>query len=443
MPLRGRSSKRWRRSKATPASCASSAPIRGRNARTPRSPEIGATGKRHDLVVVGGGILGLATALELCRDGRRPLVLEAEARLASHQTGHNSGVLHSGLYYKPGSSKARHCVGGRRRLLEFCREHGVAHEICGKLVIATAPEEIPRLDELERRGRANGLTGLERVGPEGIREHEPHASGIDALWVPETGIVDFVAVAETYARLVREAGGEVVTSRRVLAVDRRRDRLRIHTSAERFETEILVNCAGLQCDRVAHLCGDDPGVRIVPFRGEYFELVEARRSLVRGLIYPVPDPDLPFLGVHLTRGIDGRVEAGPNAVLALRREGYRRHDLSILDIASFLSWPGFWKMGMRNLGTAVDEARRSGSRRLFAESLRRFVPEIRAEDLGDPGSGVRAQAVDRDGKLLDDFHIVHGERTVHVLNAPSPAATASLAIGRSIADEVGRGGPRP
>ena len=390
--------------------------------------------EHFDLAIIGGGILGLASALELLRLTQASLVvLEAEDRLASHQTGHNSGVIHSGLYYKPGSAKAADCVQGRRRLVELCEEHSIAHEICGKLVIATEESEIPRLDELERRGRANGLQGLERVGPQGIREHEPHATGIDGLWVPETGIVDFVQVSETYARLVSESGGQIRTGNRLLAVTELGHRLRLRTPGGTLECSYLVNCSGLQCDRVARLCGDDPGIRIVPFRGEYFELVRERRHLVRGLIYPVPDPEFPFLGVHLTRGIDGKVEAGPNAVLALRREGYSRASFSPSDAASTMSYPGFWRMAAKNWRVAVREIRRSGSRRLFARDLRRFIPEIRASDLGAPGAGVRAQALDRNGKLLDDFHIVEGERRIHVLNAPSPAATASLAIGRTIA----------
>ncbi len=390
-----------------------------------------------DLAVVGGGILGLASALQLCGStSARVIVIEAETRLAVHQTGHNSGVIHSGLYYRPGSLKATNCVVGRRRLLDFCDQHGVAYEICGKLVIATREEEIPRLDELERRGRANGLEGLERVGPQGIREHEPAATGIDALWVPETGIVDYVQVSEAYAAETRRRGGRVQTAARLLDVARTATGLHLTTSEGTLDCGYLVNCAGLQCDRVATLCGDSPGVRIVPFRGEYFELAEHRRDLVRGLIYPVPDPDLPFLGVHLTRGIDGKVEAGPNAVLALRREGYTRTSFSLGDTASTLAWPGFWKMAGRHWRIALDELRRSGSRRRFARDLQRFIPQIEADDLGAPGAGVRAQALDSQGRLLDDFQIVHGDRTIHVLNAPSPAATASLAIGETIADSV-------
>jgi L-2-hydroxyglutarate oxidase len=392
---------------------------------------------RFDIAIVGGGILGLATALELSASQDISIVvLETERRLAQHQTAHNSGVIHSGLYYKPGSLKARNCFDGRRRLLEFCDEHGIAYDICGKLVIATRRDEIPRLDELELRSQANGLEGVERVDERGIKEHEPHASGIDGLWVPETGIIDYVEVSERYAAVVREGGHEIRPGHRVEAVHRLGARLIVTTSRDEIECGYLVNCGGLQCDRVARLCGVTPDIRIVPFRGEYFELVEGRRDLVKGLIYPVPDPEFPFLGVHLTRGMDGTVEAGPNAVLALRREGYKRTSFSIADTVSSLSYPGFWKMAAKNWRVAAQEIHRSGSRRLFAESLQRFVPEIRAADLGRPGAGVRAQALDKDGKLLDDFHIVEAERMIHVLNAPSPGATASLSIGETIAQKA-------
>jgi L-2-hydroxyglutarate oxidase len=394
--------------------------------------------RSFDVAIVGGGIVGLASALALVRrpGDRRIVVIEAEERIATHQTGHNSGVLHSGLYYRPGSYKAQNCVSGRGALVDFCREHGIAHELCGKLVVATEPEEVPRLDELERRGRENGLTDLRRLAAAEIADYEPHVVGLDALWVPETGIVDFVAVADTYARLIREAGGEIRTGHRLVDLRREAGLVTLVTTGDEVQAEGLVNCAGLQCDRIARLAGVDPGVRIVPFRGEYFQLAESSRHLVRGLIYPVPDPRFPFLGVHLTRGIDGEVEAGPNAVLALRREGYERHSFSLRDTTETLRHPGFWRMASRHWRTGLDEMRRSGSRRLFAESLRRFVPEIRAEDLGGSGAGVRAQAIDNAGKLLDDFHIVEGPRQIHVLNAPSPAATSSLAIGEEIARRV-------
>ena len=396
------------------------------------------TGSRFDVAIVGGGIVGLASALALSRasPALRVIVIEAESRLADHQTGHNSGVLHSGLYYKPGSTKAETCVRGRTELVAFCVRHEIPHEICGKLVIATDPEEIPRLDELERRGRANGLEGLERLGPDRIQEYEPHATGCDALWVPATGIVDFVAVAETYARLFRDAGGDIRLAHRLTEVRRDTGGVTLVTTGGDVAAGSLVNCGGLQCDRIARLAGADPGVRIVPFRGEYFELAPTRRHLVKNLIYPVPDPRFPFLGVHLTRGIDGRVEAGPNAVLALRREGYTRGSFSFRDSLETVAYPGFWWMAGQHWRTGLDEMRRSGSRRLFARSLQRFVPEIQASDLTGGGAGVRAQAVDPRGRLLDDFHIVEGERQIHVLNAPSPAATSSLAIGEEIARRV-------
>ena len=389
---------------------------------------------RYDVAIIGGGIVGLASALTLQRESRvRAVVLEAESDVARHQTGHNSGVIHSGLYYKPGSHKARECVAGRRALIELCREHGVAHEICGKLVVATEPDEIPRLDELERRGNANGLHGLRRLRAEEIAEHEPHATGLAGLWVPETGIVDFVAVTRVYAKLFVEAGGELRLGHRLTAVRREQGGLVLETTGGAIKTAALVNCGGLQCDRIARMAGDEPGMRIVPFRGEYFELAHDRRHLVKGLIYPVPDPNFPFLGVHLTRGVGGEVEAGPNAVLALKRDGYERGSFELRDALSSLLYSGFWRMASRHWRMGLEEMRRSGSRKLFAESLRRFVPEISEEDLTGGGSGIRAQAMDSRGKLLDDFHFVDGDRTIHVLNAPSPGATASLAIGAEIA----------
>jgi L-2-hydroxyglutarate oxidase len=347
-------------------------------------------------------------------------------------------VIHSGLYYKPGSLKARLCAEGRDAMYRLCAEHGVRHERCGKIVVALDPSELPRLDELERRGRANGLSDLRRLAAGEIREFEPHAAGIAALHVPTTGIVDFPGVARAMAGVVRAGGGEVRTGARVRSVRRVGGSIILTTDAGDVIARSLVACAGLQCDRVARMCGLDPGVRIVPFRGEYYDLVESRRSLVKNLIYPVPDPRFPFLGVHYTRMVAGGVEAGPNAVLALARHGYRWRDISARDIAGLLAYGGFWRMAGAQWRTGVMELRRSLSKRRFVGDLRRLIPELRASDVIRARSGVRAQAVDRTGKLLDDFHIITGERMVHVLNAPSPAATASIAIGRHIAGEVSR-----
>jgi L-2-hydroxyglutarate oxidase len=389
---------------------------------------------RCDIAIIGGGIVGLATAMALTeRAGPQVAVLEAEDRLAGHQTRHNSGVIHSGLYYAPGSLKARLCAEGREAMVRFCTAHDVPHERCGKLVVAAGADELPRLDELERRGRANGLTGIERLTPEAIGEHEPHARGVAGLWIPDTGITDFAAAAEAMAASVRKAGGAVHTGAAVTRVRRDGPDLVLETGSGTVRARALLNCAGLRADRVARLCGVSPGIAIVPFRGEYWEIVPERRHLVRHLIYPVPDPRFPFLGVHLTRRVRGGIEAGPNALLALAREGYRRSSFSARDAFELFTAPGFWPMAIRHWRTGMDETRRARSTRALAAGLRRLVPEIEARDLRYRGSGVRAQALAPDGRLLDDFHIVEAERQIHVLNAPSPAATASIAIGREIA----------
>jgi L-2-hydroxyglutarate oxidase len=394
---------------------------------------------RCDVAVAGGGLVGLATAMALAERGLQVAVLEAEDRLASHQSGHNSGVIHSGLYYKPGSLKARLCVEGARALFRFCEEEGVAHRRCGKLVLATQDEELPQLEELERRGRANGITGLRRLRAEEIREVEPHAAGIAGLHVPETGIVDYQGVALGYGRRIEAKGGQVLTGARVTAVRREgggAGGLVVETPRGAVSCSQLVNCAGLQSDRVARLCGAEPDVRIVPFRGEYYEAVPERRDLVRALIYPVPDPRFPFLGVHLTRMIGGGLEAGPNAVLALKREGYRWRDVSVRDALDTAGWPGFWRLAGRFWKIGAYEVWRSLAKSAFVRDLQRLVPDIRSEDLRRAGAGVRAQALDRRGAPLDDFSIVEMDRAVHVLNAPSPGATASIAIGREVAGMV-------
>jgi (S)-2-hydroxyglutarate dehydrogenase len=392
---------------------------------------------RFSIAVVGGGIVGTSTAMALVERGHRSVVvLEAEDRLALHQSSHNSGVIHSGLYYRPGSLKAQNCVAGRDLMYAFCEAEGVPYRRSGKLVVATRPEQIPALNELERRGRANGLQSMRRLKVEELRETEPEVNGIDGLWVQEAGMADFGAVTQAFGRKVREGGGEIRTGARVHEVRVASDGLTVATASGDVHASVLVNCAGLQCDRVARMCGAEPGVRIVPFRGEYYELVPERRDLIRTAIYPVPDPDLPFLGVHFTRTVDGRVEAGPNAVLAWKRAGYRHSDVSVRDLFDTFSYGGFYRMASRHWRSAISEMRRSFSRKLFVHDLQLLVPAVRDEDVVRGKSGVRAQAVAPDGKLLDDFHIVQAARSMHVLNAPSPAATASIAIGRHLAERV-------
>jgi L-2-hydroxyglutarate oxidase LhgO len=389
---------------------------------------------RVDVVVIGAGIVGLASALAILRSrpGLAVLVLEKESALAEHQTGRNSGVIHAGLYYRPGSLKATTCARGRLLLERFCEHHGVALERCGKVVVATRAEEVPQLDELERRGKANGLLAV-RLGPEGLRDREPHARGVAALFVPETGIVDYSLVARAYAREVERQGGEIVTSARVTAIRPRRASVVVEHADGEAEARVLLACAGLQSDRVARMAGMRLDVAIVPFRGEYWMLKPERAGLVRNLVYPVPDPTFPFLGVHFTRRMGGGIEAGPNAVLALAREGYRRSSFAADDAREIAAWPGFWKMASKHWRAGLGEQWRSLSRAAFARACAALIPEITADDLAPGGAGVRAQAVARDGALVDDFAFAEGERMVHVLNAPSPAATASLAIGEEVA----------
>lgn len=390
--------------------------------------------KTWDVAIIGGGIVGTATAMAIAkRPGVRVVVLEAEERLAAHQTGNNSGVIHSGLYYKPGSLKARNCVEGRETLYRFCEEHGVAHQRCGKLVVATDVSQMAALEELERRGRANGLQGLRRLRGAELTEFEPAVRGLAGLHIAETGIVDYTAVTATFAKVVQQHDGEVRTGARVLAVRPESGGLAIETTAGVVEARTLVNCAGLQSDRVARMCGVEPGVKIIPFRGEYYEVLPERQHLVRALIYPVPDPRFPFLGVHFTRMVRGGVEAGPNAVLAFRREGYRRSSFSVADSVEMFGYGGFWRMAARYWRMGIGEMYRSFSKAAFVRALQALVPELTPRDIRRAGAGVRAQALDPSGALLDDFRIVEAARMVHVLNAPSPAATASISIGRTIA----------
>jgi len=387
-----------------------------------------------EVAIVGGGIVGLATARALAPVVRGSLVVvEAEPKVAAHQTGHNSGVIHSGLYYKPGSAKARHCVEGRTELVRYCTERSLPYEMCGKVVVASSTAQLPRLRDLLERGRENGLEGLELLVLDALREIEPHATGVAALHVQETGIVDFVAVAESLAADVRASGGEVRVGTRLLRVTRRPTAFRLDTSSAPLEARHLVNCAGLESDRVARACGVRPGLRIVPFRGEYYRLRRDREHLVRHLIYPVPDPRVPFLGVHFTRRIAGGIEAGPNALLAWSRQGYARGTWSARDAFEILSYAGFWRLIARFARTGLAEMGRAASRSAFVAALARLVPEVLPGDVEPAGAGVRAQAVLPDGTLVDDFRIVEAERMIHVLNAPSPAATAALSIGRSVA----------
>ncbi|MDP9035128.1 MAG: L-2-hydroxyglutarate oxidase [Myxococcota bacterium] len=391
-----------------------------------------------DAIVIGGGIVGLASALALL--GRRPgtsvVVLEKETKLAAHQTGRNSGVIHAGLYYKPGSLKATTCARGRALLERFCEEHAVPFERCGKVVVATTDEEMPRLDELERRSKANGLEGVRRMDVAELREREPHATGRAALFVPQTGIVDYSKVAQAYAAELGRRGGELRVGARALGIRRSADRVVVESTAGAVEGRVLVACAGLESDRIARQAGVATDVAIVPFRGEYWMLAPERAHLVRHLIYPVPDPAFPFLGVHFTRRIGGGVEAGPNAVLALAREGYTRTSFDARDAWDIARFPGFWRMAAKNWMPALREQLRSLSREAFARACATLVPELSAGDLTPGGAGVRAQALRRDGSLVDDFAVAEAERMVHVLNAPSPAATASLAIGEDIAERA-------
>jgi L-2-hydroxyglutarate oxidase len=392
----------------------------------------------YDIAVIGGGIVGLSFAMQVGErfPRLRVLVLEKEAGVARHQTGHNSGVIHSGVYYKSGSLKARLCVAGAREMVEFCSRHGIPHEVCGKLIVTSNSEEAAQLDELLARGVANGLDGLRLLGREAMLEIEPHVGGVRALHVPSTGITDYAAVTAKYAEIAAGLGAEVKTGAGVVGFDTSGkvagNGVLVRTRAGDFSARYVVNCAGLYSDRVARLAGDDPGMILVPFRGEYYDLAAARQSLVRGLIYPVPDPRYPFLGVHFTRRIQGNVDAGPNAVLAFRREGYRWRDFDLGETMEVFLDSGFRAMARQHWRNGLGEFRRSLRKREFVRSCQRLVPAVRMEDMTPGGSGVRAQAVAPDGVLVDDFRFVARERFLHVLNVPSPAATASLPIGREI-----------
>jgi (S)-2-hydroxyglutarate dehydrogenase len=392
------------------------------------------------IVVVGGGIIGLATAWRLGQrfPDARITVLEKEKAVGQHQSSHNSGVLHAGLYYKPGSRKARLAVRGIRQMVEFCQQHSIAHEVCGKVVVAVTEEEVPRLQTLFERGTENGLQGLQWLSGDELREIEPHAAGVAAVRVPEEGIADYPAVCQVLARKIKEQRGEVVTNAEVRTLLRDGSEFRIHSTAGDYKAKRIVTCAGLQSDRVAALTGQPRKIRIVPFRGEYYMIRPERQYLVNHLIYPVPDPAFPFLGVHFTRMIRGGVEAGPNAVLAFSREGYRKSDFRARDLADALAFPGLWQFLGKYKSMCWQEVKRSFRKELFCATLQRLVPEIQMDDLVPGGAGVRAQAMAEDGSLVEDFHFVEGPGELHVVNAPSPGATASLAIGEEIAERMGK-----
>ncbi|HEY6437577.1 MAG TPA: L-2-hydroxyglutarate oxidase [Ignavibacteriaceae bacterium] len=393
--------------------------------------------KSFDIIVIGGGIIGTATAFSLQNSSKfKILLIEIEDELAHHQSGNNSGVIHSGLYYKPGSLKAKNCSEGRELLYNFCETQGIPFESCGKIVVAYHKSELIALEELYNRGIANGLIGIKKLKAEEIKKYEPHSNGIAGLFVPQTGIVDYSKVTKKYAQIFLDSGGYIETNCKFLSLNNSSGELIVLTTKGEFKTKVLVNCGGLYCDTIAKLCGVNPGLQIVPFRGEYYKLKKEKEYLVNNLIYPVPDPRFPFLGVHFTRMMKGGVEAGPNAVLAFNRVGYTKKDFSMNDVSQMIFYSGFWKMASKYYKMGFEEFYRSFSKKAFVKALRKLVPEIREDDIEPGGAGVRAQALDPNGKLLDDFRIVETSKMVHILNAPSPAATASLSIGKSIAEIV-------
>jgi L-2-hydroxyglutarate oxidase len=393
-----------------------------------------------DVAVVGGGIVGLSTARTLAESysGLAIAVLEKEDDVAQHQTGNNSGVIHSGIYYRPGSLRARMAVEGSKRMMAFCTEHSIPYDRCGKVIVATEDAQIPALEELARRAEANSVPGVRMVGSEELADLEPHATGLQALHVPSAGIVNYSLVAQTYRRLFEEAGGQVRTGAEVTAIREEPNGLRLETLQGEFRSKHVILCGGLFADRVSISAGLKPPLKTTPFRGEYYELVPEKRYLVRNLIYPVANPAFPFLGVHFTRRINGAIEVGPNAVLAFKRQGYRWRDVSLRDTADILRYPGFWRMSARYWRTGIGEMYRSLRKQAMVKELQKLVPVVTSQDLVRAGAGVRAQALDPQGKLIEDFHIVQEPRIIHVLNAPSPAATASLSIGDAVADMAGQ-----
>ena len=392
--------------------------------------------RQYDVVVVGGGIIGLATSMKLTQDfpNLKVAVLEKEKEVAQHQTGHNSGVIHAGIYYAPGSQKANFCSTGGKLLRDFCDEYGIAYDMCGKLIVATDDSEVPQLEELFKRGTENGAQGLRMVNQEEIKDIEPYSAGVKAILSPNTGIIDYFEVSQAYATRMRENGGDLLTNVEVISIENKDNLVYINTTSGIVVAKYVLNCAGLHADTVARMMGVDVGVKIVPFRGEYFSIIPEKEHMVKGLIYPVPDPSMPFLGVHFTRRINGSVEAGPNAVLAFAREGYKKTDVNLKDTLGTLSYSGFWKMSAKYWKVGMHEQYRSLVKGVFVKSLQKLMPEITGDDLGDPGAGVRAQVIDSNGGLLQDFAIEASANAVHVLSAPSPGATSSLTISEYIVD---------
>jgi len=390
----------------------------------------------YNITVIGGGIVGLATALQLVRKNPalKIALLEKENVVAKHQTGNNSGVIHSGIYYKPGSLKATNCIRGYNLLIDFCREQNVPFELCGKIIVATDENEIPLLENIYKRGIENGLTNLKKLGESELKEYEPHVAGVEGLFVPQTGIVDYRLVAEAYQRILNEAGVQIFFQSKATAILEKNGKQEVVTPSQTFISDLVISCAGLYSDKVAGMNVLDMNIKIVPFRGEYYKLKKEKEYLVKNLIYPVPDPNFPFLGVHFTRMAKGGVEAGPNAVLAFKREGYKKTDVNLSEFFETLAWPGFRKVAGKYWRTGLGEMYRSFSKAAFTKALQKLIPEIQKEDLTDGGAGVRAQACDRTGGLVDDFLIYETSKAIHVCNAPSPAATSSLAIGETVAE---------
>ena len=391
--------------------------------------------EKYDVIVVGAGIVGLATALQIKQQqpALKVMVLEKESKVAAHQTGNNSGVIHSGIYYKPGSLKALNCIEGYHLLIEFCKAHQIPFELCGKIIVATSESELTALDNIYKRGVENGLTGLRYINSEEIKAIEPETYGVKGLVVPQTGIVDYKVVANKYAEVFQSLGGELMYNQKVVAVNAQAHEIQVKTNQQSFTTLLMVNCAGLYSDKVAAMTIPDLDIKIIPFRGEYYALKHEKRQMVKHLIYPVPDPNFPFLGVHFTRRIDGEIEAGPNAVLAFKREGYKKSQINLKELIESLTWSGFIAVFKKYWRTGFGEMYRSFSKAAFTKALQKLMPNIKASDLVVGGAGVRAQACDKTGGLIDDFAIRELPGQIHVLNAPSPAATSSLAIGKSIA----------